>query len=91
METMCIKLMIVSPSETIFSSLVIKGYLSEFMSNNKSAAISMDRMPTRRDRTPLRQPPPPPHHKIINIIAGGSELCGEIYSQAKRATKEIGV
>lgn len=47
--------------------LIKKGYLSEFMPNVKSTHV-------RRDETPPRQPPPPPHHKVINIIAGGSEI-----------------
>ncbi|XP_074356389.1 uncharacterized protein LOC141696101 [Apium graveolens] len=41
--------------------------------------------------TPMRQPPPTPHHKVINFIAGGSEVCGSIYSQAKRAARETDI
>lgn len=64
-----------------------KGYLTEFMSGSKSPAVGRDRTPTRRKRTPLRQPPPPPHHKVINFIVGGSELYGETYSQSKRVAR----
>lgn len=59
-------------------------YLYEFMSNNKSAIV-------RRDRTPPRQPPLPPHNKIINFIAGYSEVCGEPYFLSKRVAREINV
>ncbi|XP_074351916.1 uncharacterized protein LOC141691067 [Apium graveolens] len=37
----------------------------------------------QREKTPTKLPPPPPHHKVINYIAGGSEICGATYSQAK--------
>lgn len=33
----------------------------------------------------------PPHHKVINFIAGGSEVCGPTYSQAKRVAKVAGI
>ncbi|XP_074342482.1 uncharacterized protein LOC141680053 [Apium graveolens] len=41
--------------------------------------------------TPVRQPPPLPHHKMINFIAGGSEVCESTYSQAKRAYRETDI
>ncbi|XP_074360247.1 uncharacterized protein LOC141714140 [Apium graveolens] len=39
----------------------------------------------------MRQPPPTPHHKVINFIAGGSEVCGSTYSQDKRAARETDI
>ena len=63
--------------------LIKKGYLSEFMTRSKTSHV-------RRERTPPRQPPPPPHHKVINFIAGGSEVSGTTYSQAKRMARETG-
>ena len=59
-------------------TLVKKGYLTEYTAGHKE----------RRNSTPPRQPPPPPHHKVINFIAGGSEVCGTTYSQEKRITRE---
>ncbi|XP_074347614.1 uncharacterized protein LOC141686480 [Apium graveolens] len=41
--------------------------------------------------TPARQPTPPPHHKVINFIAGGSEVCGSTYSQAKMMARETDI
>ncbi|XP_074342923.1 uncharacterized protein LOC141680652 [Apium graveolens] len=35
--------------------------------------------------------PPPPHHKVINFIAGGSDVCGATYFQAKRIARESNV
>ncbi|XP_074377782.1 uncharacterized protein LOC141719310 [Apium graveolens] len=52
-------------------------------------AIRRDRTPPQRERTPPREPPP--YHKVISFIAGGSEVCGETYSQAKCAVRETGV
>lgn len=54
--------------------LVKEGYLTEYMSTHKSTIVI-------KDRTPPKQPPPPLHHKVINYIAGGSELYGATYSQ----------
>lgn len=71
--------------------LVKKGYLSEFIHNDKFTNVRRDRTPTRRNRTPPRQSPPPPHLNIINFIAGGSEICGATYSQAKRTVRETGL
>ncbi|XP_063948038.1 uncharacterized protein LOC135152135 [Daucus carota subsp. sativus] len=51
------------------------------MTKNKSTHV-------KKDQTPPRQPPPPPHQKVINFIAGGSEVSGTTYSQAKRAARE---
>lgn len=48
-------------------------------------------MHVRRENTPPRQPPPPPHLKVINFIAAGSEVCGDTYSQAKRAARVAGI
>ena len=59
-------------------ALVKKGYLTEYTAGRKE----------RRNSTPPRQPPPPPQHKVINFIAGGSEVCGMTYSQAKRIARE---
>lgn len=56
--------------------LVKKGHLSEFMTSSKSVHVRRDRTPTKRDRTPPRQPPPPPHHKVSNFIAGGLGVSG---------------
>ncbi|XP_074336053.1 uncharacterized protein LOC141673221 [Apium graveolens] len=39
----------------------------------------------------MRQLPPPPHHKVINFIAGGSEICGSTYSQEKRVSREMDI
>ncbi|XP_074342635.1 uncharacterized protein LOC141680260 [Apium graveolens] len=58
-------------------ALVRRGYLTEYMSSHRSNHV-------RTEKTPANIPPPPPHHKVINFIAGGSEICGETYSQAKR-------
>ncbi|XP_074336820.1 uncharacterized protein LOC141673994 [Apium graveolens] len=58
-------------------TLIKKGYLSEFMKHSTH---------DKRERSPARQPPPPPHHKLINFIAGGSDICGATYSHAKRIT-----
>ncbi|XP_074322951.1 uncharacterized protein LOC141659914 [Apium graveolens] len=63
--------------------LVKKGYLTEYMSTHTSNNV-------RDNTTPYKLPPPPPHHKVINYIAGGSEICGATYSQAKRVTRGIG-
>ncbi|XP_074298920.1 uncharacterized protein LOC141629898 [Silene latifolia] len=32
--------------------------------------------------------PPPPYSKVVNVITGGSEICGLTYSAAKRHTTE---
>ncbi|XP_017256033.2 uncharacterized protein LOC135147082 [Daucus carota subsp. sativus] len=58
--------------------LVKKGYLTEFMTG-KSVA-----------KTPEKLPPPPPYQKVVNFIAGGSEVCGATYSQAKRIARRKG-
>lgn len=68
--------------------LTRKGYLFEFMPVGKSRR---DKTPPKRERTPPRQPPPPPHHKVINFIAGGSDISGKTYSQAKRIARDVRV
>ena len=64
--------------------LIKKGYLTEFMTGSKSA-------PIREDWTSPGHLPPPPHQKVINFIAGGSEVSGTTYSQAKRAARETNI
>ncbi|XP_074350042.1 uncharacterized protein LOC141689595 [Apium graveolens] len=71
--------------------LTRKGYLTEFMTSKKTSYVGNDVSPRSNNVTPLRQPPPPPHHKVINFISGGSDICGVIYSQAKRASKETDI
>nr|XP_017245120.1 PREDICTED: uncharacterized protein LOC108216789 [Daucus carota subsp. sativus] len=65
--------------------LVRKGYLTEFMAG-KTPSIARD----SPHKTPSRQLPPPPYQKIINFIAGGSEISGTTYSQAKRIARGKG-
>ncbi|XP_074355077.1 uncharacterized protein LOC141693804 [Apium graveolens] len=57
------------------------------MTSKKASNVKRDKSPNGDNVTPVRQPPPP-HHKVINFIPGGSEMCGSIYSQAKRLAKE---
>ncbi|XP_074377965.1 uncharacterized protein LOC141719481 [Apium graveolens] len=66
--------------------LIKKWYLTEFITNH----VRRERTPNGDDITPMRQPPPP-HHKVINLIAGGSEVCGSTYSQAKRVARETNI
>ncbi|XP_074347001.1 uncharacterized protein LOC141685820 [Apium graveolens] len=63
--------------------LIKKGYFMEYMSTHASNNVKNDVMPSMLA-------PPPPHHKVINYIAGESEVCGATYSQAKRITRETG-
>ncbi|XP_074346324.1 uncharacterized protein LOC141685097 [Apium graveolens] len=65
-------------------ALVIRGYLTEYMSSHRSNHV-------RTEKTYANIPPPPPHHKVINFIAGGSEMCRETYSQAKRRARRKGI
>ncbi|XP_074363343.1 uncharacterized protein LOC141703790 [Apium graveolens] len=65
-------------------ALIKKGYLTKYMPTQKSNLV-------RNDRTTSGLPPPPPHHKVINFIAGGFEMCGDTYSQAKRRARGNGV
>ncbi|XP_074380817.1 uncharacterized protein LOC141721438 [Apium graveolens] len=71
--------------------LTKKGYLTEFMTSKKASYVRKDKSPNGNNMTPVRQPPPPPHHKVINFIAGGSEVCGSTYSQAKRVARETDI
>ncbi|XP_074359890.1 uncharacterized protein LOC141700015 [Apium graveolens] len=71
--------------------LTKKGYLTEFMTSKRTSYIRIDKSPNGNSMTPVRQPPPPPHHKVINFIAGCSEVCGSIYSQAKRVARETDI
>ncbi|XP_017239352.2 uncharacterized protein LOC108212130 [Daucus carota subsp. sativus] len=57
--------------------LVKKGYLTEFMTTKDT------------EKTPQKLPPPP-YQKVVNFIAGGSEICGATYSQAKRIARQKG-
>ena len=57
--------------------LVKKGHLTEFMPNKMAT----------HDKTSPKLPPPPPYQKVINFIAGGLEVCGATYSQAKRISR----
>ncbi|XP_074337497.1 uncharacterized protein LOC141674691 [Apium graveolens] len=65
-------------------ALVKKGYLTEYISTQKCNYV-------RNDRTTSGLPPPPSHYKVINFIAGGSEVCRATYSQAKRGARGNGV
>ncbi|XP_017224963.1 uncharacterized protein LOC108201178 [Daucus carota subsp. sativus] len=60
--------------------LTKKGYLTEFMPAGRNTH-------DRKDKTSPKLPPPPPYQKVINFIAGGSEVCGSTYSQAKRMAR----
>ncbi|XP_074327866.1 uncharacterized protein LOC141665785 [Apium graveolens] len=71
--------------------LTKKGYLTEFMTSKKAAYVRKDVSPRRDNVTPMRQPPPPSHHKVINFIAGGSEIWGSTYSQAKRVSIDTNI
>ncbi|XP_074315633.1 uncharacterized protein LOC141651837 [Silene latifolia] len=42
----------------------------------------------RRDSSKAQPSPPPPYSKVVNVITGGSEICGLTYSVAKRHTTE---
>ncbi|XP_074351370.1 uncharacterized protein LOC141690474 [Apium graveolens] len=71
--------------------LIKKGYLTEFMTGNKTVHVKRERSPNRDDKTPMRQPPPPPYHKVITFIVGGSEVCGLKYSHTTRVARETDI
>ncbi|XP_017256291.1 uncharacterized protein LOC108225848 [Daucus carota subsp. sativus] len=65
--------------------LVRKGYLTKFMAG-RTASVTRG----SPHKTPSKQLPPPPYQTIINFIAGGSEVSGTTYSQAKRLARGKG-
>ncbi|XP_056695442.1 uncharacterized protein [Spinacia oleracea] len=60
-----------------------------------SASHSEEKLPTGvvdkdTSNSCSKPPPPPPHTSIVNFIAGGSDVCGLIYSAAKQHARENG-
>ncbi|XP_057249388.1 uncharacterized protein LOC104889318 [Beta vulgaris subsp. vulgaris] len=63
------------------SHLLKQGYLKDLLTEKGKQTVSKD-----DDR---RQPPSsPPHVKVINVISGGSDICGLTYSAAKRHARD---
>ncbi|XP_048489823.2 uncharacterized protein LOC125491781 [Beta vulgaris subsp. vulgaris] len=63
------------------SHLLKQGYLKDLLTEKGKQTVSKD-----GDR---RQPPSsPPHVKVINVISGGSDICGLTYSAAKRHARD---
>ncbi|XP_076892473.1 uncharacterized protein LOC143544210 [Bidens hawaiensis] len=63
------------------SYLLSKGHLKELFRRKK---------PRNQDPEPVpeRAAPPPPDAQVINMIFGGSDICGTSYSAAKKYAKE---
>ncbi|XP_010682324.3 uncharacterized protein LOC104897199 [Beta vulgaris subsp. vulgaris] len=63
------------------SHLLKQGYLKDLLTEKGKQTVSKN-----DDR---RQPPSsPPHVKVINVISGGSDICGLTYSAAKRHARD---
>ncbi|XP_076885252.1 uncharacterized protein LOC143534705 [Bidens hawaiensis] len=63
------------------SYLLSKGHLKELFGRKK---------PRNQDPEPVpeKAAPPPPDSQVINMISGGSDICGTSYSAAKKYAKE---
>ncbi|XP_076912047.1 uncharacterized protein LOC143570232 [Bidens hawaiensis] len=63
------------------SYLLSKGYLKELFGRKKSRTQDPEPVPEKAA-------PPPPDAQVINMIFGGSDICGTSYSAAKKYTNE---
>ncbi|XP_076890307.1 uncharacterized protein LOC143541352 [Bidens hawaiensis] len=63
------------------SYLLSKGYLKELFGRKKSRTQDPEPVPEKAA-------PPPPDAQVINVIFGGSDICGTSYSAAKKHAKE---
>jgi hypothetical protein len=61
--------------------LLSKGHFKDLLGRKKTRTQDPE-------KTPEKATPPPADAKVINFIAGGSDICGTSYSAAKRSAKE---
>jgi hypothetical protein len=69
------------------AELLKQGHLQEFLTEKGKQTLARrnDRMTNANDNPPE----PPRHDRVINFIAGGSEVSGISYSAAKRHTRQV--
>ena len=66
------------------SYLLSKGHLKELLDRNKERSREREQDPSK---IPEKAKPPPPNAHVINMISGGSDICGTSYSAARRQAK----
>ncbi|KAL4553980.1 hypothetical protein LXL04_039903 [Taraxacum kok-saghyz] len=64
--------------------LLSKGQLKELLGRRKERSSDPHQDPSK---IPERADPPPPNAQVINMISGGSDICGTSYSAAKRQAR----
>ncbi|XP_021848627.1 uncharacterized protein [Spinacia oleracea] len=67
--------------------LLKRGHLKELLSDKGKETFSKEQTTLPGPATSSERPDPPPFNKVVNVISGGSDICGLTSSAAKKINR----
>ncbi|XP_056698596.1 uncharacterized protein [Spinacia oleracea] len=67
--------------------LLKRGHLKELLSDKGKETFSKEQTTLPGPTTSSERPDPPPFNKVVNVISGGSDICGLTSSAAKKINR----